>query len=193
MTKCGSSADCPSGTACNASTGQCVRTIGASCSTTAPEPDVCSYGQYCASGGTCQEVPAPTCPNFVGSSHGTSWSASTSSGPIIYDASKVSFATDTAFCPSAPTQTRVKVHVKAYWTSGTFSSNEATFAQGLHYVRTDGIEGGSVANQIQALSVTNNGHDAELDLNFCVDNSLSQFTGGLHFVDGNEFCFVIQK
>jgi hypothetical protein len=182
------------GTVCSDSWEVCTPTEGTSCSATAVQPDTCGYGQFCGTGSTCQAVAPPTCGNISGP-HAATWNAATSTGPIIYEATKVSFAPDPAggpvFCGSAEPNTRVRVRVKAYRTTGTFPTTDAAFAADLHYVRTDGSEGPSSA--ITGLTVTNNGRNAEWDQNFCVNSSLSQFTGALHFVGGNEFCFVIQK
>jgi hypothetical protein len=115
----------------------------------------------------------------------------TSAGPIIYEATKVSWAADSSFC-GAGTE-RLRVHVKAYRTTGTFPTTDAAFAADLHYVLTNGNESTGVATQIEGRSVTNSNRNAEWNHNFCVSSTLTQFTGALHFVNGNEFCFVIPK
>jgi hypothetical protein len=190
MTKCSTNTDCPTGSTCETSTGEC-RKGPTTCSTTAPQPDVCSYGQYC-SAGTCAAVPAPTCNNFTQGSHGASWNVS-STGPVIYSLTQVgAFAADASQCAGATKLARVKV--RAYRTSNTFplASTPQAVVDELHYVRTDGTESSSKPFVIAGTySVSNNNLNAEFDLGFCPSNTFNQFTAGLHFVNGNEACIEV--
>lgn len=186
-TGCDGNEDCATGQTCNTTTGVCEGGGNTTCDSSQPQPAACSYGQFC-SGTTCTAVPAPTCMNI--SQHGASWSATQATkGPVIYDIQKFSFGDDTGFCGMMAPR-RVKVTVRAYRTEGTFPTDDMALRQELHYVRTDGSEGS--AGGIQNLNVTNNGQNAQFDLNFCVASSLNMFTGALHFVNGNEFCFQVQ-
>jgi Cys-rich repeat protein len=191
MSKCASDSDCPSGNTCDTASGQCKKGGSSTCSTSNPQPDACSYGQFC-SGTTCGAVPAPTCQNFTTSGHGTSWNASSSTGPVIYEITQVSFGTDLSSCSASQKLARIKV--KAYRTSGTFASAPTSTSSELHYVKTDGSEAtGSEKPFIfpSSYNVTNNGKNVEFDLGFCPPTS-NQFSAGIHFPDGNERCIVAQ-
>lgn len=196
--KCISDADC-GGRTCNTTTGTCEEstgTLGKSCGTTAAQPDICDNGQFCSAttAPVCTAVPAPTCMNFTGGSHTTTPWTATNDAPVIYDVSKVLFATDTTFCGTGTNQKRAKIHIKAYSKTGQFATGAGIESQ-IHYVRSDGSEGSS-ASTTQAVTVSTDKKNAEFDMNFCVASTLTQFTGGLHFyvnsVTGNLYCFVIQ-
>lgn len=202
-TKCGSDADC-GGRTCNTTTGECEEatgTLGKACSvsTATPQPTICDNGQYCSSDASpvCAAVPAPTCMNFTGGSHTTSPWTATNVSPVIYDVSKVSFATDTTFCGTGTNQKRAKIHVKAYSKAAQFptATGGAAMETILHYVRSDGSEGPTTST-IQNVNTSADQKTTEFDMNFCVNSTLTQFTGGLHFyvnsVTGNLYCFVIQ-
>jgi hypothetical protein len=191
MTKCGSNTDCPSGTICQTSSGECGTTLGATCSTTDPQPAICSYGQYCT--GTCQAVPPATCSNFTVSGHGTSWSATSSSGPIIYSLTQSGgFPNTLGGCN--PGQSSARVHLRAYRTSSTFSTTDPqAVLNELHYVLENGTESSSKPYVVPSSYVlSNNNRNAEFDLGFCPPDTVGQFTAGLHFVDGNEACVTVQ-
>ena len=77
---------CGGGLICDVSTGECG--TSATCSTSASQPDVCPYGQFCSTG-NCAEVPAATsaCSNFAGT-HTLTWGAG-DTGPVPASAVRV--------------------------------------------------------------------------------------------------------
>lgn len=182
------------GTVCSDSLEICTSSQNVSCTTTATQPAGCAYGQYCATSANCEAVPAPTCTNI--SIHGTTWNAGTSSGPIIYSLTPVgSLATGTTSCQAGQKLARVKV--RAYRTTGTFpaaTDPQAVLAD-LHYVKSDGSEATGVEKPFvfpSSYTLSNNNQHLEFDLGFCPPDTISQFTAGLHFVNGNEMCVVVQ-
>jgi hypothetical protein len=185
---------CGEGRTCNEQ-GHCVTDAGvdpgATCENTATEPNACAYGSFCSGDtgtGTCTAVAAPTCPNFTGGAHGKAWDPETSNGAVIYSISTVSVTNDPGFCGGSTAPTRYRVRVQAYKTLGTFTDTDEGIRGELHYVLANGNEG--TTPMLQARSVTNGGQHAQFDLNFCEGPSSGQLTLGLHFQDGNEFCFV---
>jgi hypothetical protein len=191
-TKCGSATDC-GGRSCNATTGECQNsTLGKTCSTAAVQPDTCDNGQACSgSSPVCTAVTAPTCANFTGSNHATTW-LSTNNAPVIYEITKVSFGTST-FC-DASVPVRARIHVKAYSKSGQLLPGAAIEGQ-FHYVRAAGGEGNN-SGTTQNVNTSSDGKHTEFDMNFCLPSGSTQVTIGLHFVvsgvTGNEACFVVQ-
>jgi hypothetical protein len=191
MTKCSANADCPTGSTCETSTGEC-RPGPTTCSTTDVQPAGCAYGKYCGTSGLCLAAPTPTCQNI--SLHGTTWNAQTSDGPVIYSLTQVgSLATGTQSCQAA--QKLARVRVRAYRTTGTFpaaTDPQAVLAD-LHYVLENGTESPSKPFVFPtSYTLSSNDQHLEFDLGFCPPDTISQFTAGLHFVNGNEMCVVAQ-
>ncbi|WP_246137659.1 hypothetical protein [Myxococcus llanfairpwllgwyngyllgogerychwyrndrobwllllantysiliogogogochensis] len=193
--KCDSNDDCGTGRVCDTASGQCEEddTTGGTC--TGEGQSSCLYGQYCRSG-TCTEVPAPTCQNFDPAQGGKQpvWTSS-SSGPIIFDIAKVSWANDTAtpnFCPGSQT---LKVRVKAYQPatgSLTFPA-QSTGLSNLLYVRVNGREENGV-NLIRPseYSRSQDGKSASFTMNFC-PGDINSISLGLYFTNGNEICAQIPR
>ncbi len=174
---------CASGQTCSAATSTCQ--AAATCSTGSGQPSTCTNGEFC-SNNSCADVPKATCANLT--NHTTGWNAA-STGQVIYDVTKVSFAPNAVFCSDPTATERAKVHVKAYAgpSAAEFPANEAGLQGVLHYVKADGTEG-DLTNTIQNLTRSNNNKNAEFDLNFCRPNGATTLSLGLHFVNGNGFC-----
>jgi hypothetical protein len=83
MTKCGSDSDCPSGTTCETSTGQCL-TCNPSSTTlgTNGGPDTCNYGDFCSSAGRCTAAPEGACTQATASGAPT-WNRAAQRSPVI--------------------------------------------------------------------------------------------------------------
>ncbi|MBN9686695.1 MULTISPECIES: hypothetical protein [unclassified Corallococcus] len=194
---CTKDADCGSGNTCNTTTGVCSP---AATTCTGEGQATCAYGSYCG-GNTCTPVPAPTCANFDPAQGGKQpvWNASSSTGPIIYSVTKVSFGADT-FCgdPAVPGSTgnTAKARVKAYIpssSSATFPSQKSGLP-GLFYVRVNGstVEGPSTILQ-SGYSTSNGGKSADFVMNFCPGSAATTLSIGLYFTGGNEICSQISK
>ncbi len=212
--KCTSNTDCPNNRTCDTATGQCGTAGGndagtactrGSCSITqvcnfqsgvceAPkacvagnvQPDVCGYGQVCGTA-SCGEVVVGTCANFMPGSNPLLWNPKTSTGPVIYSISKVSFGMDMTFC-GATAPMRAKIHVKAYANSTVLISE--TNQPSLNYVRTDGNQIAVGATQIQNYTSSGGGKAAEFDVNFCAASTITSLTVGLYYTTGNAACFT---
>lgn len=195
--KCDSNDDCSSGRVCDTASGQCEEddTTGGTCTGTGQSS--CLYGQFCSSG-TCTEVPAPTCANFTPpNGKQPVWTIS-STGPIIYDITKVSWGADPvspAFCAAG--LSTVKARVRAYQPSSistaTFPTQKADLP-GLFYVRVNGstVDGDSLIRSSE-YSTSNGGKNAEFTMNFCVDSTATTLSLGLYFTDGNEICAQVNR
>jgi len=191
LTTCTSDSNCGTGEVCDTTNGTCVpgTPAGTECSTTKAQPDTCAYGEFCGSSNTCSNLPTASCSNF--SAHGATFNASTSNGPIIYEATKKSYAQDLGFCPPE-LPIRVQVTVKAYAktdfpsTDATLESGTGTF--GLHAVLANGSEG-----DVAVTGYTRSGKTASFVMNFCRESSSTTFGFAAHFVDGNEFCGQFNK
>jgi hypothetical protein len=171
----------------------------ATCTASDPQPSSCAYGTIC-SGSSCAPVPSPTCGNFVGSSHGTSWSPTQANkGPVIHAITKDSYQAMAAFCGG--TLNRYKVKVEAYDPAGGFPSganctnsgapagaNETAVANKLHRVDASGNE--ITMGGVQCVNTTNGGKNVTFFVNFCAMSSTG-YTAALHFENGNEFCTTV--
>jgi len=190
-TKCTTDASCGTGRKCNATSGQCEAggtNPGDSC--VGEGKSTCAYGQFC-SASKCTAVAAPTCANFNPAQGGKTpvWTT-TSTGPIIYDVSQVSFA-NSSFCSGAGDVT-AKARVKAY-TTGTFPAQKDAL-DGLFYVRVNGSElSGKGLILPSEYTVSADGKTAQFTMNFCPGATATTLTIGLYFTGGNETCAVLNK
>ncbi|MDC0709017.1 hypothetical protein POL68_11140 [Stigmatella sp. ncwal1] len=189
--KCASNTDCGTGRTCETATGQCVAggnpDPGGTCTGTGQS--TCAYGQFC-SASKCTAVPAPTCANFTPSQGGKQpvWTTS-STGPIIYDVTKVSYAND-SFCGGDVT---AKARVKAYSTSAIFPDQKSALP-GLFYVRINGseLDGDELIRQSE-YSPSADKKSVEFTMNFCPGNTSTTLSIGLYFTGGNEICAQLNK
>lgn len=192
--KCTANSDCGTDRVCDTASGQCKEDDSAGSTCNGEAQSSCQYGQFCGNG-TCTEVPKPTCINFDPARGGKQpiWTIS-STGPVIYDVTKVSWGADNvtpAFC----TGDTLKVRVKAYQPAG----SSATFPpqksglNGLFYVNVDGDDSnGAGLIRPSEYAVTQNGKVATFTMNFCPQN-INSISIGLFFTNGNEICSQISK
>ncbi|AKJ02413.1 hypothetical protein ATI61_108200 [Archangium gephyra] len=156
----------------------------------------CAYGQFC-SGTTCTAVPAPTCANFDPAQGGRAptFNAATSTGPIIYDVTQVSFAQD-SFCgdgTAGSTGLTAKARVKAYIKTGTFPA-EKSGLPGLFYVRVNGTQvDGTTLIRPSEYTTAEAGKRAEFTMNFCPGSTATTLSIGLYFTGGNEICKQLNR
>jgi hypothetical protein len=190
-TGCTKDADCGTGNTCNVSTGVCSP---AATTCTGEGQAACAYGSYCNSG-TCAAVPAPTCDNFTPSKGGKApvWNVSSSTGPIIYSITKLSWGADVvspAFCASGDT---LRAQVKAYATAaGTFPAQKSAL-QGLFYVTVNGNQSdGASLIRPSGYTASADGKSATFTMNFC-PGAISTISLGLFFTGGNEICSQLNK
>ncbi|NOJ93413.1 hypothetical protein HMI51_10775 [Corallococcus coralloides] len=192
---CTKNADCDANETCDTATGACSP---AATTCTGEGQAACAYGSFCSSN-SCTPVPAPTCANFDPAQGGKTpvWNASSSTGPIIYGITKVSFGED-SFCAATAggTGNTAKIRVKAYIpssSSSTFPSQKSGLP-GLLYVRVNGttLEGPSLILQSE-YSTSNSGKNAEFTMNFCPGSTATTLSIGLFFTGGNEICTQVSK
>ncbi|WP_375772505.1 hypothetical protein NR798_16985 [Archangium gephyra] len=190
---CTKDADCGTGQTCNTTTGTCT---AATTTCSGEGQSTCAYGQFC-SGTTCTAVPAPTCANFDPAQGGRAptFNASTSTGPIIYDVTQVSFAQD-SFCgdgTAGSTGLTAKARVKAYIRTGTFPAEKSALP-GLFYVRVNGSQvDGSTLIRPSEYTTADAGKRAEFTMNFCPGSTATTLSIGLYFTGGNEICKQLNR
>ena len=191
-TKCTTDASCGTGRTCDTGTGQCKAGGGNTGDSCVGEGlSTCSYGQFCTAG-KCAAVPAPTCANFTPAQGGKTpvWTTS-STGPIIYEVTQVSFAND-SFCSGAGDMT-AKARVKAYTTGTAFPTSKDDL-NGLFYVRVNGTElGGKGLIRPSEYAVSADGKTATFTMNFCPGATATALSIGLYFTGGNEICAQLTK
>ncbi|NOK19380.1 hypothetical protein [Corallococcus carmarthensis] len=188
---CTKDADCGAGNTCNTTTGVCSP-AATTCS--GEGQAACAYGSYCG-GTTCTAVPAPTCVNFDASKGGKApvWNVSSSTGPIIYSVTKLTWGADVvspAWCATGDT---LRVQVKAYaTTAGTFPQQKSGLP-GLFYVNIDGdpTDGAGLIRP-SGYTPSADGKSATMIMNFC-PGGISTISLGLYFTGGNEICAQINK
>ncbi|MBI3185599.1 MAG: hypothetical protein HYZ28_25965 [Myxococcales bacterium] len=197
VNKCGQGT-CGTGKVCNFATGVCE--APKACVSTNPQPDACTYGQFC-SGTSCSEVAKAACSGFTGSTHGISWGPG-KNGAVIHNVLKESYTVASGFCSGAPGPNRYKAKIEAYDPAGGFPAGsctnpgaaagapESSMRAKLHLVDPQGNEVTSGAGDIQCVNTTNGGKNTVFYVNFC-STSTSGYTAALHFVDGNEVCSTI--
>lgn len=190
--KCDSNDDCGSGRVCDTASGQCEEddTGPTTCSGTGQS--TCLYGQFCSSG-TCTEVPAPTCANFDPAQNGKQpvWTPS-STGPIIYDITQISYTEDRWCSGGVTPKARVRAYIPAT-SSLTFPQNIDDLS-GFFYVRVNGTqEGGENDITPSSYTVSNGGKNVEFTINFCPGAGSTRLSIGLYFTNGNEICALLQK
>lgn len=179
---------------CNFATGACGP--AATCAAANAQPDTCNYGNFC-NGGTCAGVskPGAGCTNFGSTGKMLAWDPATNSGPVIFSITKVSFATDTTAC-AAPNTKLASVTVKAYTTdSANLFPATKTALTGLTRVNSTGATSAvDLAAEILPSAgyvVSQGGKEVTFPLRSCVAPTVTSFSLGLYFTNGNEACFTV--
>ncbi|MBK7861938.1 MAG: hypothetical protein IPJ65_25645 [Archangiaceae bacterium] len=195
--KCSSSTDCPSSYTCDTSSGKCSKPGqntdggtdgGSTCSTANSQPDNCGYGSVCQSSGTCQTAQKGTCSNF-GSTHSTaSWSATSSTGPVIY-ADVDESPDDAAACTAG---TPFTVTLKAYAGTGTFPANKSNLP-GFKYVLVNGTEVDipSMLLTPANYTVSTDSKNATMKFTLCSTVATTTLQAGFYFTGGNPYCTTL--
>ncbi len=191
--KCTADADCGAGRTCDTATGQCKAggNTGTACTGTAQS--TCSYGQFC-SNSKCEAAPvAPaTCQNFSASR--PNWSASTSNGPVIYQASTLRYETNSSLCQTGDAYI---LSIRAYRTDADWPATRAGLS-GFFYVNTGGQQT-DVVNQ--GLLIPNTGYnrnpnnlkDAEFQTYLCPGSNVSSIQAAYYFTGGNPICQTFNR
>lgn len=155
----------------------------------------CAYGSECVSG-TCTALTTGTCSNITNATEPTSqykpstWTPSISNkGPVIYNVSQVSYATDTTFCSSG---FRAVAKIEAYANTGfTFPTAKEGLGN-FFYAQVDGdtlaVQTTSNPNGVGVTSYqqTGGGTGATFNINLCTATNSLQI--GVFFVNGNGYC-----
>lgn len=192
--KCTSDAACGAGRTCDTATGQCKAggtTNPTTCTGTAQA--TCAYGDYC-SNSTCTAAPvAPTtCQNF--SSNRPSWSATSSSGPVIYELTKLRYEANSSNCQSGDAYI---ISIRAYRTDANWPDTRNGL-QGFFYVTTGGnqtdvINAGLLLPSTGYNRNPNNLKDAEFQTYLCPGSNVSSINVGYYFTGGNPVCQTLTR
>ena len=190
--KCTANTDCSAGRTCDVATGQCTGGgTGATCTGTARS--TCSYGQFCSSS-KCEAAPvAPTtCQNF--SSNRPNWSATSSNGPVIYEAKTLRYEANSSLCQSGDAYI---LSIRAYRTDADWPATRANLS-GFFYVNTGGTQT-DVVNQ--GLLLPNTGYnrnsanlkDAEFQTYLCPGSNVASIQAAYYFTGGNPICQTFNR
>lgn len=178
---------------CKSGTGTPGPTPGASCS--GSSQSTCGYGQFC-NGSTCAAAPeAPaTCENF--SKNRPNWSATSSSGPVIYSVEGARYEVGSSNCQSDAPNAFI-VRVRAYRTDADWPTTRAGLS-GFFYVTT-GSEPLDVVNRGLLVPGTgynrtaSNPKDAEFNIYLCRPATSQTIQVGFYFTGGNPVCENINR
>jgi hypothetical protein len=201
VTKCSSNADCGTGRTCNTGSGQCEQggggNPGGTC--TGEGQSTCSYGQFCSSS-RCTPAPvAPTtCENFT--SNRPSWDPASSTGPVIYQVSRIRYETRSSNCAQgAGADDAFIVSVRAYRADADWPVLAGWPWFFLNYGGNEHINlfhrllyGGLVPQSYKRTPA--NFKDAEFQFYLCSstrDSSDSQ--AGFFFANGNPVCLDLTR
>jgi hypothetical protein len=223
---CGSDADCGTGRTCDVASGQCKQgsttptctpacAANETCDTSGATPvcrptatscqgtsqSTCSYGQYCTSN-ACTAAPvaeASTCSNFA--SNRPNWSATTSTGPVIYEVSKIKFtATGNQTCQAS--QSEIHVRVRAYRTDQDWPTTASGIGtNGFFYVATTTDREDIIGKQLLIPNSfgggyfrnPNNPKDAEFRFYLCPPANSNNLPVGVYFTGGNPVCATMTR
>ncbi|MFP2933155.1 hypothetical protein ACLESO_50020 [Pyxidicoccus sp. 3LG] len=199
VTKCTSDADCGDGRACDTDSGQCELDDGGgpgdAC--TGTSQSTCAYGQFCSSS-TCTAAPvAPsTCSNFA--SNRPAWDATSSTGPVIYQVSRIRYETNSSYCAQgAGADDAFIVSVRAYRTDADWPATR-TGLSGFFYVttqtsRTNVFDSGLLVPNTGYNRNPANFKDAEFQVYLCRPTGSQTLQVGFFFTNGNPVCQDIAR
>jgi hypothetical protein len=189
--KCTSDASCGTGRTCDTATGQCKGGGATTC--TGSAQSTCSYGKFC-SNSTCADAPvAPaTCQNF--STNRPNWSATTSNGPVIYQASTLRYETNSSLCQSGDAYV---LSIKAYRTDANWPDTRSGLS-GFFYVNTGGTQTDVVNSGLLLPNTgynrnTANPKDAEFQTYLCPGSNVASIQAAYYFTGGNPICQTFNK
>jgi len=199
VTKCSSNANCGTGRTCNTGSGQCEQGgggggTGGTCTGTGQS--TCAYGDYC-NNATCADAPlAPTtCSNFPASNR-PSWDAASSTGPVIYQVSRITYQAGSSYCAASAPDAFI-VSVRAYRTDADWPATRGNLS-GFFYVTTetrsfDVVGQGLLVPNTGYNRSTTNPRDAEFQVYLCRPANSQQIQVGFYFTGGNPVCQDINR
>ncbi len=134
----------------------------------------------------CRDVQKGTCSNFPMSHAALSWNATTSVGPIIWEAIDES-PDDATKCTAGTAYT---VTLKAYTTT-TFPTNKSAL-MGAFHLSTTGMENDltSVIEQMN-YAVSQDMKNVTMKFTLCSTVSSMSLVAGFYFTGGNPFCITL--
>jgi hypothetical protein len=174
---------CTGGKVCNFANGACE--TAKVCVAANTQPDVCSYGQYCATA-SCAEIPVATCSNFAAGSNPLAWNPATATGPVIWKREEV--ADDAAFCKT--NTVAFTLQLSAYRTDADWPA-QLSAVPGFKYVT-------SASNEIDATTLMRpsgyvvNGKNATFKITLCAMAN-APFNAGFYFTGGNAACVSLTQ
>lgn len=200
--KCTANSQCPSGATCDTATGQCksggttdagtdagVTDAGVTCNSNNPQPDTCGYGSACTSANTCEGITDGTCSNVTSVAGRTAWSASTSTGPVIFNV--VDEATDDAAACASGTPFTTTVYAYAGGL-GTFPAQKSNLP-GFFYYTTSGNAVDVPTNLLTQSNYTVFTGSTVMGAKFtvCSTSATSSIQVAFGFTNGNGYCTTL--
>ncbi|RKG83046.1 hypothetical protein D7V88_24485 [Corallococcus terminator] len=184
--KCTADGECGEGLRCDTSSGHCkVRgDTGAAC--TGEGQSSCDYGTHFCDSNVCMPLWQPQCLNYE---NFTGKDSLGTTGPILYDARRVSVSTDTTLCGVA-TPKLVKVAFSAY-SSVPFPMTRGAVS-GFFRVLVDGSLREGTQDVVRGTDYTVSGDNrerAELVVSLCAAPESTTLSTAYYFTNGNFLCF----
>jgi hypothetical protein len=195
VTKCTADSDCSGDRTCNTGSGQCEEgdVTPTTCSGTGKS--TCAYGDFC-SNSTCTDAPvAPTtCENF--STNRPNWNATSSTGPVIYEVSGITYQTNSSYCAASAPDAFI-VRVRAYRTDTDWPATRSGLS-GFFYVNTgatsfDVVGSGLLVPNTGYNRNTSNPRDAEFQVYLCRPSNSQTIQTGFYFTGGNPVCQQVNR
>lgn len=178
---------CGSSRTCDFSSGQCE--TSRTCVVGTPQPSGCGAGQQCDSGGTCQELAKPNCPNFSTQSAPMRWNPSVSFGPAITGARSLSFGLVDAGCPTGALR-RGLAELVAYDFRSRFFEDGGV--PRLFLYRDNQTLMDVLSDQVVSVVPSNGGANAVIQISICAPDTVTALTQGFAFEGGNGVCVRFQ-
>ncbi|MFT3709093.1 MAG: hypothetical protein QM817_15720 [Archangium sp.] len=213
--KCTSSANCPSGSTCNTTSGVCSAVgggtdggsdagtgmdagtdAGVTCNPNNNQPDTCGHGSVCTTAMTCEVKNDDTCGNIANAKDPamptqarTAFNPATSTGAVIFNI--VDEATnDDAFCGTGPTAFTVTVY--AYAPSGTMFPAQKSGLPGFYYYDSSGAPLDAVPSvRPSGYTQISGGAMMSAKVTLCSNTATTSLTAGFAFSNGNGYCVNI--
>lgn len=212
--RCTAAAGCSAGLRCDADAGQCLggaadgglldggvdggMDAGVTCTSSAPQPDVCGYGHQCNTAMSCDEASDDRCGNVTAAISGgfyTPWEGHSDTGPIIY------FISDDVDVSAGCSDSSTVAYTATIWAyAGPNYVFPATIgdATQLTYYLTSGAPSpvnnvlvGTMAFPFASYTPSNGGKNVAIKLTICGPSGSTSIPVAFSFSHGNALCTTL--
>ncbi|RKH70177.1 hypothetical protein D7X96_12640 [Corallococcus interemptor] len=183
--KCTADTECAEGQRCDTASGHCKVRGDSGVPCTGEGQSNCDYGTHYCTTGICVPLVDPTCANYQNFPNKDQLGTT---GPILYDARRVSVSTDPAACGSA-TPKRMDIALSAY-SSRPFPMLKSELS-GFFRVMVEGSTRDGLSHVFPGNSYTVSGDNrerAELVVSLCAVPESITISSAFYFTNGNFLC-----